>query len=233
MDLQSASIAARSRWIRLGGLLLAGMLSLGQSGWTALPGFAVEDQLDLIQVDRRVIVIDSRNQRQQEFELEVGERVIGLDSSGLVAVARTTARLMGTTTNVQNWQELRYRIDERASPPDRAFLGDRVAMVALQNRLVAMSTTTQSWIELGIGPREPRGRILTGTNLVVAVTGRRVVAFAPKLSSFAEIILTPGESIDSTQIGDNSATLTTPRRILIFRARAGQWTELRRSARGN
>jgi len=148
-------------------------------------------------------------------------------------VVRTTARLMGTTTEQQDWKEVRYRIRERENPPQRSFLGDRVALVVLKDRLLAMSTTSLSWQEFALGPREPRGRIVTGTNLAVMLTGRRAIAFGPGISSFVEINLTPNEEIEGSQVRDNSATVTTSRRILIFRAAAGQWQELRRSARGN
>jgi len=217
---------------RLGLVLLLGLLNMGQSGSRVLPGLEVEDQLDLIQVDRRVILIDAANQRQQEFDLEIGEGVLGLDTQGLVAVVRTTARIMGTTTEIQNWIEMRYRIEERANPPQQSFLGDRVALLVLQNRLLGLSTTSRSWQEFAIGPREPRGPVFTGDNLAVVITGRRAIAFSPRISTFVEINLTPNEEIERTQVRDNSATLTTSRRILIFRSTAGQWTELRRSARG-
>ncbi len=220
-----------ARWV--GTLALFAFLCMGQSSSRIFPGTPVEDQLDLFQVDRRVLLIDSKNQRTQEFDLEVGEEILGLESRGLMAVVRTTARLMGTTTEQQNWKEARYRIRERAQPPSRSFVGDRVALVVLQNRLLGMSTTSQNWQEFALGPREPRGRVELGANLAIMLTGRRAIAYGPAISSFVEINLTPNEEIERTQVRDNSATVTTSRRILIFRATAGQWTELRRSARGN
>jgi len=223
-------LASRCRFALL---LIAGVLSMGQASSRVLPGVEVEDQFDLLQVDRRVLLIDAANQRTREFDLEVGEEVIGLDARGLVAVVRTTARLMGTTTEVQDWKELRYRIRERENPPQEAFLGDRVVVVVLRDRLVALSTTSRNWQEFPLGPREPRGDVSVGTNLAIMVTGRRAIAFGPGISRFVEINLTPNEEIEASRVSENSATVTTSRRILIFRAAAGQWQELRRSARGN
>jgi hypothetical protein len=218
------------------GLLLAALLSLGQSGGEFLrardpgdlSGFPVEDQIDLVQVDNRVLAIDARSQRTRDIQLEVGEQVIGLDTRGLVAVVRTTARVLGIGTRLSTFLEVRYRVGERAAPPTEAFLGDRVAFVPVGHRLLAMSTTTQNWLELDLGPRETIGEVYTQTNVVATTTSRRAIAFAPRLTTFAEILLTPTERVLDVSTSESSVTITTPRRILIFRAGSGQWSELLR-----
>lgn len=214
-------------------LVVVALMSLAQSGSSASPGIAVEDQLDLVQLDRRVFLIDARGQRQRELELEIGEEVVGLDTRGLVAVVRTTSRILGTTTEISGWQELRYRVRERQNLPDRVYLGDRVALVALPNRLMGLSTTSASWQEFPIGAREVWGSIFTGTNVAIVLTNRRAIAFAPGISQFVEITLTPQEAIEDISVRENSATLTTSKRLLIFRVGSGQWTDITRRARGN
>ena len=218
------------------GLAVAALLSLGQSNPWILPvrdpgelsGTPVEDQIDLVEVDNRVLAIDARNRRTREVTLEIGEKVIGLDSRGLVAVVRTTARVLGIGTRLADFLEVRYRVGERAMPPEDVYLGDRVAIVRLDNRLLGMSTTTRSWLQLDIGPRERFGEFYTGTNVVAVTTQRRAIALAPRLTKFAEINLTPSERVLSASTNESSVTITTPRRILIFRAGDGQWSELLR-----
>jgi len=224
------------RTLRLAALLLVATLSLGQSGFPGRdpivnPGVEIEDQLDVFRLDNRIIAVDARNQRQREVQLEVGERIIALESRGLVAVAVTTARLLGVSTQVSQWQELRYRVEDRARLPERVFVGDRVALVPLQQHLVAMSTTSKSWSELQLGPREPVGPVYVGNNIAVAVTPRRAIAFAPKLSDFVEIGLTPQEQVESASTNDSSVSLTTSRRLLTFRVGSGRWTEIIRKNR--
>lgn len=217
------------------GVALAALLSLGQSSpyvWVRDPGDLsgrpVEDQIDLVEIDNRVLAIDARNGRTREVKLEIGEKVIALDSRGLVAVIRTSARVLAIGTRLADFLEERYRVGERAMLPGAAYLGDRVAVVALDNRLLGMSTTTSSWLELDIGPQEQFGEFYTETNVVAVTTQRRAIALAPRLSKFAVINLTPSERIVGVSTNESSITLTTPRRILIFRAGGGGWTELLR-----
>ena len=217
------------------GVALAALLSLGQSTpWLPvrdpgdLSGNPVEDQIDLVEVDNRVLAIDARNRRTREVKLEIGEQVLGLDSRGLVAVIRTSARVLAIGTRLAEFLEVRYRVGERAMPPMQAYLGDRVAVVSLDNRLLGMSTTTRSWLELDIGPQERLGEFYTETNVVAVTTQRRAIALAPRLSKFAVINLTPSERVLGVSTNESSVTLTTPRRILIFRAGDGQWSELLR-----
>jgi hypothetical protein len=216
-----------SRRVALLGLGVAALLSLGQSNpWIVpvrdpgeLSGAPVEDQIDLVEVDNRVLAIDARNRRTRE---------VRLDSRGLVAVVRTTARVLGIGTRLADFLQVRYRIGERAMPPEDVYLGDRVAIVKLDNRLLGMSTTTSSWLELDMGPQEELGEFFTETNVVAVTTQRRAIALAPKLTKFATINLGPSERVLSASTNESSVTLTTRRRILIFRAGDGNWSELLR-----
>jgi hypothetical protein len=224
-----------SRRVALLGVALAALVSMGQSTpWVRvrepgdLSGKPVEDQIDLVEVDNRVLAIDARNRRTREVQLEIGEKVLGLDSRGLVAVIRTSARVLAIGTRLADFLEVRYRVGERAMPPTQAFLGDRVAVVSLDNRLLGMSTTTSSWLQLDLGPQERLGEFYTETNVVAVTTQRRAIALAPRLTTFAVINLTPRERVLSVSTNESSVTLTTPRRILIFRAGDGQWSELLR-----
>jgi hypothetical protein len=216
------------------GLGLAALLCMGQSDPGVLrvrdpadlSGAVVEDQIDLVEVDNRILAVDARNRRTRQVNLEIGEKVLALDSRGLVAVVRTTARVLGIGTRLADFLEIRYRVAERAMLPGAAYLGDRVAVVALDHRLLGMTTTTPGWLQLEIGPQETLGEFYTETNVVAVTTQRRAIALAPRLSSFAVINLGPSERVLDVSTNESSVTLTTPRRILIFRAGDGQWSEL-------
>src|SRR5262245_16239188 len=135
------------RYFALPGLVAALLLAAGPvvagrwGGRGSRPGIEIEDRIDLIQVDRRILAIDSKTSRQREFTLDVNEQLLGLDSRGAVAVVRTSQRLLGLTTEHASFQEIRYRVGERRVPPEDVYLGDRVVAVPLDNRLVALSTT--------------------------------------------------------------------------------------------
>lgn len=219
-------------WTRAACLLI-GALCLGQSAADRQPGVEIEDRLDLVPVDNRVLAIDSRRNRTIEITLEIDERVISAESRGLVGVVVTTARLLGVSTESSRFQELRYRVNERESAPPDVYLGDRVAVVALRRRLVGMSSTTTSWLSLDTGPREQIERVFAEANLVVAVSDRRAVVLAPNLTDFAEIDLTPKETLEDASLSENSITLITSRRILIFRAGSGSWSSFLRKNRAD
>jgi hypothetical protein len=201
-------------------------------GRDRFPGVEVEDRIDLVPVDNQILAIDSKRQRQRAIDLEIGEQIVSLHQSGLLAVVVTDARLLGITTQLAEFQELRYQVLERSAvPPAEVFIGDRVALVALRRRLVAMSTTTTSWQELATGPREELQDVIIEDNVAAALTQRRAIAFSPRTSQFIEILLTPQEVIEAVSSSDSSITLTTSRRILIYRSGAGRWTELTRRNR--
>ena len=210
-------------------VVVTAALCMGQSG--TFPGVQLEDRIDLVQIDNQVLAIDAKSRRQRAVDLEVGEQVITLDQRGLVAVIVTTARVLGITTQLADFQELRYRVLERSAPPAEVFVGDRVALVQLRRRLVAMSTTTRSWQEIGVGPREQIDSIFAERNFVAVISQRRALAFSVNTSQFIEIVLTPQEVVEAVSTNDSSITLTTSRRILIFRAGDGMWTELTRRNR--
>jgi hypothetical protein len=213
-------------------LLAASPVVAGRWGGRAgRPGVEIEDRIDLIQVDRRILAIDSRSNREKEFTLDVNEQLLGLDSRGAVAVVRTNQRLLGLTTEHASWQELRYRVGERRVPPEDVYLGDRVLAVPLDNRLVALSTTSDSWQMLELGAREQMRRALADNNLVAVVTQRRAIAFSVTFPNFVEVTLTPQEEIENTSVNDSSITVVTSRRILIYRAGAGVWTDRNRKNR--
>ena len=213
-------------------LLAASPVVAGRwGGGGSRPGIEIEDRIDLIQVDRRILAIDSRSQRQLEFTLDVNEQLLGLDSRGAVAVVRTNQRLLGLTSEHGSFQQLRYRVGERQAVPDDVYLGDRVLAVPLENRLVALSTTTESFQILEMGPREQIQRALADNNVVGIVTQRRAIAFSVRFPSFVEVTLSPKETIENTSVNDSSITLVTSRRILIYRAGTGVWNDLNRKNR--
>lgn len=205
-------------------LLLAGSASALEP-----EGVKPEDRLDLIELDRRVLAVNGKGGGPvATTRLELGERVLALESQGLVGVVTTTSRLLGYSSRSPNPAELRYRVAERPRGPEQVRLGDRVALVIFRTRLAALAPTTGSWLELALAPGEQPERVFADANLAGITTGRRAIAFAPQSGGFVETGLSPRESIERIQISDNSVSLVTPRRLLIFRVGDEIWTEVHR-----
>lgn len=201
------------------------VLWVGASG-----GIPVEDRIDVVQVDRRVLAVGA-NGAFLEIELEIGEQVLESRSQGLVGVVTTNTRLLGASQSAASFRELRYRIEERAALPRHIYLSDRVALVALVNRLAALGPKSGAWNELELGPNEALGHVWIDENLAGATTQRRAIAFAPQSGGFVTVPLSPDETIEQSSLRDSSLLLTTTRRVLIFRAGADRWLAQTREGR--
>lgn len=185
------------------------------------PGVEIEDRIDLVQVDRRLLAVGA-NGSLLEVRLEVGERVLDTRSGGLVGVAATSSRLLGVTTRSSSFRELRYRVREREAAPHRIYLGDRVALVPFASRLAALAPGSTQWNELRLSPSEVVQRVLIESNLAAVVTHRRAIAFAAA-SGFVETTLSPNETVERISVEESSLVILTSRRMLVFRAGARRW----------
>jgi hypothetical protein len=196
---------------------------------TALAGAAprIEDRVDLIQLDRSLIAVDASGQRVAEIDLERGEEVVAIGSQGQLGVASTSTRLLGFRSGAPEWLELRYRLKERDAPPDRLHLEDRIALVTLPARVVALTSSSEGWLELALSPGEHAELVFSEANLGAVVTPRRAIAVSDE-AGFVEIGLSPRETVETTSTRDSSISLVTPRRLLVFRAGTGRWTEVPR-----
>jgi hypothetical protein len=167
----------------------------------------------------------------REVQLEVDERVVMLESQGLIGVAATSARLLGATSRDSGFRELRLRVDERRGAPARIHLGDRVALVVMHRRVLGLGPGASSWIETELSPQEREPRVHADANVAVAVTPLRAIAFSLASGGFVSEPLTPGEPIERVSIEESSITLLTPRRVLVFRAGSPRWQTLFRTER--
>jgi hypothetical protein len=220
----------RRHAIRIGLILV--LLGGPPSALAQVRGTApLEDRIDIVQVDRRILAVNGATGQVVEVELEVGERVVRLASRGAVGAVSTTVRLLGITSNSANWQELRYRLSDRKQAPERIYIGERVVLVPLTTRIAALGTSSASWSELEIGPHEQLRDLRTNDNVALALTQRRAIAFPSASAGFAQILLTPAEDTEAISVQPNSVTLTTSRRVLLFREQGRFWSQLIRKDR--
>jgi len=216
----------------LAALPLLGGVSGAAGTARAIDTRAIEDQVDLIQVDRKLVAVEGASGRVLEIDLERGERVLLSEQSGRVAVCVTTSRLIGYESGASRFRELRLRMP-RSKEADNAriLLGDRVALVALPTRLAALGKS--GWLDVELAPAERVELELLGeSNVAAAVTSRRAIGFARSSGGFVEIALSPREAVESSSLEANSVTLITSRRVLSFSSGAVRWFErIRRNRR--
>jgi hypothetical protein len=192
-------------------------------------GVEIEDRLDVLRVDRRLLAVSADSGGILEVKLRPDEKLQFLESQGVVGVAASNERLLGATTRSSSWQEVRLRVRERKVPIERAYLGDRLALVPLQRRLLALTRGSGIWTELKLLPGETPVRVEVASGVGVCLTERRAIGVSSEGGGFSEVSLTPREKIESVSLKDQSATVQTLYRVLVFRTAEAGWTEIRRT----
>ena len=211
--------------------LLAASLCAAAAAEVLEPGAQIEDQLDVVQVDRRIIAVSSLGGTIFETPLELGEHVRGILSRGLMGIVTTNVRLLAATAGSSRFKTLRYRVTEREATAPEPQVADRVALVALGPRVAALAASSAGWSQLALGPQEELRHTQVSANLALVLTDRRAVAFSAASGGFVEEPLSPEEAIESVSLKDGSITLETPRRVLVFHAGRPVWTALLRTNR--
>lgn len=181
------------------------------------------DLLEIIVLPRAILAIDAGGGGQLEERLLRGERVLWTESQGRVGVVLTDQRVLAVSTISASWQSIRYRRGEIM--PERATLGDRVALLLTNKRAVGFDGNSGNLIERSMGPGEPILGFAVGENVAVVVTPRRALGLSPFTGGFFETSIHVGEKLESTVAQANMATVTLSNRLLFFRAPTGSWEE--------
>jgi hypothetical protein len=224
-------------WIPSGRLLAA--LALCCATFFILPAKAsaqieegrvpLSDLLDVLVVDRDILAIDGAGGGQTVERLRLDESVLWKGSRGKVGVVLTNERILAVATQSGAWQQAEYHKAEL--PPERAELGDRVALIITSKRVLGFDGGSGTLVEYDLGIREQVIRTRTGENVAVVVTSNRALGLSPFAGGFFRIPIHLGEEIEAVDTTSNLATLTSSRRVLIFRATTGTWEERPRNLR--
>jgi len=183
------------------------------------------DVLTVVVVQREVIAIDARASGETRETLRLEEEVLWTGSRGRVGVAITDRRILAAATESGRWARMAFRRTE--TRPKDALLGERVALVLTNERIIGFNGGTGSLIEESLGVKESVFVHRVGENVGIVVTNRRAIGLSPFAGGFSEISLGLKERIDSVNADANIATVVTDRRILIYRSPSGSWSERR------
>jgi hypothetical protein len=190
-------------------------------------GLEIEDRIDLVEVDRRLLAVNTDRGRVSQVDLRSTERVISLRSGGIVGVASTDQRLLGVTTRSSGFQEVDLRLTERGFKT--LHVSDRLALVPLETRLLGLTAGSSVWTELGLLPGEIPVRVAIESEVGLCVTPRRAIALSGRGGGFVETSLTPKEEIEEASLEERSITLRTTYRVLVYQSGSDRWTEIRRT----
>ena len=183
------------------------------------------DLIDITVLDDEIVAVDATGSGTLAVKRRVGERVLWTGTRGLVGVVLTDQRVLGVSTRAARWQEVDYERGEVA--PAGAELGDRVALVALPQRVLGFVGLGNRFVEERLGPQEKLRATRVGANVAVVVTTRDAHGLSSEVGGFFPFDLQLRERIERIDAGSNVVTLHTDRRILVFRSPTGGWSERR------
>jgi hypothetical protein len=183
------------------------------------------DLLHVVVTPRALLAVDGEGGGETREDLELGEQVLWTGSRGAVGMALTDRRVLAVRAESGAWQTTRWRRGE--SRPAAAELGDRVALLATDRRLLGFDGGSGNLAETSVGPNEEVLATSVAANVAVVVTSRRALGLSPFVGGFFETPLRVGETVESVDAGSEIVTLTTSHRLLFFRARGGYWSERR------
>jgi len=211
----------------LGSLLVLG--SGASRPGALLDSVPLADLLEILVDGRQVLAIDAETGGQLTKTLDLDETVVWSGSRGAVGLVLTDQRLLAAAVASGTWQEARYRRGE--APTGDPVLGDRVALVVTNRRVLGFDGGSRNLVESGLGLREKLIAIRAGENVGVVVTDRRALGLSPAVGGFFEVGIYAQERIGDVSARANLVTITTNRRILIFRTGTGTWEERLRGPR--
>ena len=181
------------------------------------------DVIEVQVLDREVIAYDVEGSGRRALRLRRFEDVTWSGSKGRIGVVLTTRRALAITPGAAAWTSIDFQLGERL--PDSADLGERLALVHTDRRLLGFDVGTRAWSIESISPREQSIASEVGEGTAVVVTSRRVLGIgAAGAAGFFAAPLRIHEKIEGLSARPNLATVTTSQRVLVFRSPSGSWT---------
>jgi hypothetical protein len=160
---------------------------------------------------------------QSEIDLSVGETVVSIKAQGLTALAITSARLLGFSSQLRHWGEQTLEMDEHVATSQvrREF-----CVVATDQHLYGFQETLAHWTSEALGGSERAQDVHAQGHLALVVTTERLVGFSAFMSGFHAIALQGDERVQGIEHTDDAFLVKTSRRALMFRSRMAGWTEM-------
>ena len=201
--------------------LLAGVLMALSAAATAQS--PITDQI-LTTVLRDQVFAVTPTEGLMRVDLLAGEEVLSATSKGLNALVLTTSRLLGFSSQVMRWSELRTDLGEKVM---ESRVTPRLILVRTDKHLYGFQGQLGRWKTEDLGVREEVRETLAADSVAVVVTNRRALAFSAFTGGFFLQDLSNDDPVISSAVNDNVVILTTGTRRWIFRSQLAVWAELR------
>lgn len=160
---------------------------------------------------------------QSEIDLSVGETVVSAKAQGLTALAITSTRLLGFSSQLRHWGEQTLETDEHVNTSQvlREF-----CVVATDQHLYGFQETLAHWTSEALGGSERVQELRAHGHMALAVTTERLVGFSALMNGFHSMALQGDEQVQGIEQTGDAFLVKTSRRTLMFRSRMAGWTEM-------
>jgi hypothetical protein len=159
---------------------------------------------------------------QSEIDLSVGETVRSTKAQGLTALAITSARLLGFSSQLRHWGEQTLTGDEHVTT---LHVLREFCLVATDQHLYGFQETLAHWTSEDLGTSERVQDVRAQGHLAVVVTTERLLGYSAFMNGFHAIALQGDERVQGIEHTGDAMLIKTSRRTLIFRSRMAGWIE--------
>lgn len=160
---------------------------------------------------------------QSEIELSVGETIVSTKAQGLTALAVTSARVLGFSSQLRHWGEQALDANEQVRS---SHVLRELCIVGTDRHLYGFQGALAHWTSEALGVSEHIQEVRASGHLAVAVTTERLLGFSAYMSEFSALSFSGEERVTSMEHAGDSFVVKTNRRTVMFRSRVPGWTEL-------
>ena len=153
---------------------------------------------------------------QSEIELSVGETVKSTKAQGLTALAITSTRLLGFSSQLRRWGEQTLAGDEHVaiSQVRRDF-----CLVVTDQHLFGFQETLAHWSSEDLDTSERVQDVRAQGHLPLVITTERLMGRSAFMNGFHAIALKGDERVQSMEHTGDAILVKTSKRTLMFRSR--------------
>ena len=158
-----------------------------------------------------------------EEGLAVNETVMKTAARGQTGFAQTSDRLLGFSTELRRWTEVRLSADERIERHQVLL-----RMIVVQStRQLCFQEGRGHWTMEPLGANEQPKQLHGRGHVAVVVTSERVLAFSSFTGGFFALPWSTDERVISIDYTNDAVMVRTSARLLAFRSQTTEWVEVR------
>jgi len=172
-------------------------------------------------LDNKVVAVTGIG--KSEIDLSVGERVLGMKGNGLTALAITTTRLLGFSSQLRRWSEQPLTTDEHVT---NSQVLRELSFVGTDQHVYGFQETMAHWTGEALSGSERVQEVRGQGHLALAVTTDRLIGFSAFMSGFHTMSLEGDERVQGIEHTGDAYVVRTSRRTVILRSRIAGWADM-------